>query len=66
MSDVNDKFHLFLTVTPMMDFIDAAGGSSVEMDFVFWGSFFFWCIFCGQNLIGQQRRSSSILCSTMG
>lgn len=35
MSDVNDKFHLFLSVTPVMDFTDAAGGSSVEMDLVF-------------------------------
>lgn len=35
MSDVNDKFHLFLSVTPVMDFTEAAGGLSVQMDLVF-------------------------------
>lgn len=35
MSDVNDKFYLFLSVTPVMDFADGAGSSSGEMDLVF-------------------------------
>lgn len=35
MSDVNDKFHLFLSVTPVMDFTEGAGGLSVQVDLVF-------------------------------
>lgn len=35
MSDVSDRFHLFLCVTPVMDFTEGAAGLSVKTDLVF-------------------------------
>lgn len=50
MSDVSDKFHLFLSVTPVIDFFDAASGSSDETDLVFEAVSFSNTVFCGHNL----------------